>query len=77
MGIVRLFGEKGSGGSRRMCACVWSCVNKGNTHSNFNGVLVANETDFRGPRITSDDRGDENEAFIVGSIGSSNVCAIW
>lgn len=73
MGIVRLFGERVRWKQENVCVC----VNKRNTHSNFNGVLVADETDFRGPRITSDDRGDENEAFIVGSIGSSNVCAVW
>lgn len=46
------------------------------TYSNLYRVLVANQTDFRGPGVTCDDSSDENEALVVGCVGSGYMCAI-
>lgn len=46
------------------------------THSDFDSVFVANQTDLRGPGIACDDCRDEHEAFVVGRVGSGYMRAI-
>lgn len=46
------------------------------THSDFDGVLVANKADFRRPRSSGDDSCNEYIAFVVGSIRSSYMGSI-
>lgn len=38
------------------------------THSDFNCIFVADQTDLRSPRIAGDDSSDEHESFVIRSI---------
>ena len=46
------------------------------TYSDFNGILVTDQTDIGCPRIAGDDCSDEHKPFVVGRVGSGDMSAI-